>query len=82
MATTEKKAAPPVKTTDEEAISKPKKAGPPRYDEWLCSVKGGKAEKLKQLRKGIALTEEQATILNEGRKNGGNNIAKLYFLAS
>lgn len=56
-----------------------KKVENPSFEEWYCQIKDGKAEKLKLIRKRVLISEEQANILNEGRINGGNNHANLYF---
>ena len=42
------------------------------YEKWLCAVKDGKPDKLKLIKAGIQITDEEAEILNAGRLTGGN----------
>jgi hypothetical protein len=50
------------------------------YEEWLVRIgTDNKEEKLKKLRDCVKITDEQAEILNEGRRYGGNTITEMYF---
>jgi N-methylhydantoinase B/oxoprolinase/acetone carboxylase alpha subunit len=51
------------------------------YEEWKVEIKqGGKVvDKLKMTRPCVKISEEQAEILNEGRRYGGNTITEMYF---
>lgn len=51
------------------------------YDKNKVEIKNGQAEKLKLVKSGILITEEQADILNEGVLHGGNTIAEMYYPA-
>lgn len=42
------------------------------WEKWLCEVKDGKAEKLKLIKAGIQISDEEAEVLNAGRLTGGN----------
>jgi hypothetical protein len=42
------------------------------YEKWLCGVKDGKAEKLKLIKTGVQISDEEAETLNAGRLTGGN----------
>lgn len=42
------------------------------YEKWLCGVKDGKAEKLKLIKAGVQISDEEAETLNAGRLTGGN----------
>lgn len=42
------------------------------YEKWLCAVKDGQPDKLKLIKAGIQISDEEAEILNAGRLTGGN----------
>lgn len=42
------------------------------YEKWLCAVKDGEPDKLKLIKAGIQITDEEAETLNAGRLTGGN----------
>jgi len=42
------------------------------WEKWLCAVKNGEAEKLKRIKAGIQISDEEAEVLNAGRLTGGN----------
>lgn len=50
------------------------------YQEWDVKVVGKTPEKLKIVRPVVKITEEEATILNEGVLLGDNTYGKMYFL--
>lgn len=42
------------------------------YEKWLCGVKDGKPDKMKLIKAGIQISDEEAETLNAGRLTGGN----------
>jgi len=55
------------------------------FEEWNCEIsnsdKGPVVTPLKMTRKCVKISQEQATILNDGAKHGSNTYAKFYFPA-
>lgn len=62
----------PVEETPKKAKSRTADKAKTGYEKWLCSVKDGQPDKLKLIKAGVQISDEEAETLNAGRLTGGN----------